>query len=62
MLTFCRFSWKKWFQFTFSKSSRNDWFLKSALPGNVMLYLVGGEFDKKSDSKKNCGRWFNILG
>ena len=26
-----------------------------------MLYFVGGEFEKKFGSIKNCGRWSDIL-
>ena len=38
----------------FSKSSRNDWlnFYQSC---DIMLYLVGREFENNSGSIKNCG-------
>ena len=50
-----------WFQLIFSKSSKQDWLLNFSQPWDIMLYLVRGEFEKKSGSIKNCGRWSDIL-
>ena len=61
MLTLCWFNWRTWFQLIFSKSSRNDWLSNFSQSWDIMLYLVGGEFGKKSGCIKNCGRWSDIL-
>ena len=50
-----------WFQLIYSKSSRNDWLLNFSQSWDIMLYSVGGKFEKNSGSIKNCGRWFDIL-
>ena len=61
MLTLFRFDWRTWFLLIFSKLWRNDWFLKFFQLLTIMFYLFGGEFEKKSGSIKNCGRWSDIL-
>ena len=61
MLTLSWFNWRTWSQLIFSKSSWNHWLLKFSQSWNIMLYFVGGEFEKKAGSIKNCGRWSNIL-
>ena len=61
MLTLFWFNWRTWFQFIFSKSWRNDWLLNFSQSWDIMLYLVGGDFEKNSGSIKNCGRWSDIL-
>ena len=39
----------------------NDWLLKFSQSWNIILYFVEGEFEKKSGSINNCGRWSDIL-
>ena len=60
MLILSGFDWRIWFQLIFSKSSKNDWLLNFSHSWDIMLYLVGGELEKKSGSIKNCGRWSNM--
>ena len=60
MLILPWFDWRTWFQLIFSKSLRNYWLLNFFQSWDIMLYLVGGEFQKNSGSIKNCGRWSNI--
>ena len=61
MLTFFWFNWSTWLQFVFSKSPRNDWLLNFSQSSDIMLHLVGGDFEKNSGNIKNCGRWSDIL-
>ena len=61
MLILSWFDWRTWFQLIFSKSSRNGWLLNFSQSWDLMLYLIGGEFEKNSGSIKNYGRWSDIL-